>query len=72
MDHEGWFNTLVGIELLDPCVGKISITPFFLRTHGHEEFAEFLIAAGADEKMLSEAVMQTPAFDCDELGPAFP
>jgi len=43
--------------LVDPSFGQVSIAGLFLRTHWHEEFAELLVTAGADQEVLSEAVV---------------
>ena len=57
MGHEGWFDAPMGIELADPHFGQIGVARLIRRTHWHEEFAEFLIATGADKKVLGEAVV---------------
>ena len=62
MSHEGWGKRRAGdsaarVESFDPCLGKIGVVGFFLRTHGHEEFAELLITAGTNQEMLGEAVV---------------
>ena len=57
MGHEGWFDAPMGIELADPYFGQIGVARLIRRTHRHEEFAEFLIATGADKKVLGEAVV---------------
>ncbi len=77
MSHEGWGKGSAGdcassIKLIDPCFSEIGVASFFLRTHRHEEFAELLITVGAHQEVLSEAIVQSPAFDADGLGPAFP
>ena len=77
MSHEGWWkrsasDTASRIEVVDPSLGQVSVAGFFLGTHGQEEFAEFLITAGANEEVLGETVVQSPAFDADGLGPVFP
>ncbi len=72
MSHEGWWKGCPGdcassIELVDPCFGKVGIASLFLCTHGHEEFAELLITAGANQEVLGEAIVQSPTFDVDGL-----
>ena len=57
MGHEGWLDALTPVELVDPGLGEIGVASFFLRTHGHEEFAELLITAGTNQEMLGEAVV---------------
>ena len=62
MSHEGCgkrgvIDALMGVELVDPCLGEIGVAGFFLCTHGHEELAELLITAGTHQKMLSEAIV---------------
>ena len=51
------FDAMMRVELIDPRLGQIRIAGFFLGTHGHEEFAELLIAAGAYEEVLSETIV---------------
>ena len=62
MSHEGWGEGSAGdlaarVESFDPCLGEIGVEGFFLRAHGHEEFAKLLITAGTHQKVLSEAVV---------------
>lgn len=57
MSHEGWLDALMRVKLVDPRLSEIGVAGLVDCTHRHEEFAEFLIAVGADEKMLSEAVV---------------
>ena len=57
MGREGWFDALMRVELVDPGLGEIGVASLLPCTHGHEEFAELLIAAGANQKVLSEAIM---------------
>ena len=40
-------------------------------SHHKKEFEVFLLASGADQKMLSELVMQSPSFDAD-VNPSVP
>ena len=57
MGHEGWLDALMRVELVDPGLGEIGVASLLPCTHGHEEFAELLIAAGAHEEMLRKAIV---------------
>ncbi len=60
-------DALMGVELFDPCLGKIGVAGLVCRTHRHEEFAELLITAGTNQEVLGKAIVQSPAFDADGL-----